>query len=185
MLFNSIAYLIYFPVVVAVYFMTPAKYRYIWLLISSYYFYMSWSPKYAILMFFSTLVTYLSGVLIQRSNLKGNLQKKEFEKKLWVALSFTINLAILFFFKYFNFINESFTSVFNHFGVNWWVPNFDVLLPVGISFYTFQALSYTMDVYREDIKAEHNFVIIDLKDETVFDAFNVDTHGDNTLTIRK
>ncbi|TXE12999.1 MBOAT family protein [Seonamhaeicola algicola] len=157
MLFNSIAYLIYFPVVVAVYFITPAKYRYIWLLISSYYFYMSWSPKYAVLMLFSTLVTYLSGVLIQRSNLKENLKNKEFEKKLWVALSFTINLGILFFFKYFNFINESFTSVFNYFGMNWWIPNFDVLLPVGISFYTFQALSYTMDVYREDIKAEHNF----------------------------
>lgn len=157
MLFNSISFLIYFPVVVGIYFITPSKYRYIWLLLSSYYFYMSWSPKYAVLMLFSTIITYYSGILIKKSNLKKDIKRKDFEKKLWVGLSFTINLSILFFFKYFNFINESFISMFNHFDVKWAVPNFNVLLPVGISFYTFQALSYTMDVYRNDIKAESNF----------------------------
>lgn len=157
MLFNSISFLIYFPVVVVIYFITPSKYRYIWLLLSSYYFYMSWSPKYAVLMLISTAITYYSGVLIKTSNLKKDNKRKEFEKKLWVGLSFTINLSILFFFKYFNFLNETFISIFNQFDTKWVVPNFNVLLPVGISFYTFQALSYTMDVYRDDIKAESNF----------------------------
>ncbi|WP_304405239.1 MBOAT family O-acyltransferase [Algibacter lectus] len=119
---------------------------------------MSWSPKYAILMLVSTIVTYYSGVLIKKSNLKEDAKQKTLEKKIWVGLSFTINLAILFFFKYFNFINESFITLFNQLDIKWGVPNFDVLLPVGISFYTFQALSYTMDVYRDDIVAEKNFL---------------------------
>ncbi|MGL6168515.1 MAG: MBOAT family O-acyltransferase, partial [Fusobacteriaceae bacterium] len=156
MLFNSLQFLIYFPIVVLLYFLLPFKFRWIWLLIASYFFYMNWNPKYAILMGTSTLVTYLSGILIEKSNsiLEENQRNKM--RKLWVFLSFGINLSILFFFKYFNFLGTNITYILSkiHIGVK--IPNFDMLLPVGISFYTFQALSYTMDVYRGDVKAQKN-----------------------------
>ena len=90
MLFNSFHFLIFFPIVTLIYFLIPYRIRWIWLLITSYYFYMCWNPKYAILMATSTLITYLSGILISNSKDK---------KKLWVALSFISNLGILFFFK--------------------------------------------------------------------------------------
>ncbi|MGL6115584.1 MAG: MBOAT family O-acyltransferase [Cetobacterium sp.] len=156
MLFNSLEFLIYFFIVVLFYFILPFKYRWIWLLIASYYFYMNWNPKYALLMITSTLITYLSGILIEKSNQIQNLKIREREKKLWVTLSFSINLLILFFFKYFNFISNNIILLFSKFNINMTIPTFNILLPVGISFYTFQALSYTMDVYRGDIRAQKN-----------------------------
>ena len=153
MLFNSIDFLFFFPIVVALLFVIPKQLRGIWLLIASYYFYMSWNPKYALLMAFSTFVTWLSGILM------GRCEKDEVTKKKWiVAGSFLINLSILFVFKYANFIMDSVTGVLNQFGVTLTDKRLDLLLPVGISFYTFQALSYTMDVYRGTIKAEKNFL---------------------------
>ncbi len=157
MLFNSMHFLLFFPIVTAVYFLIPHKFRWIWLLITSYYFYMSWNPRYALLMAFSTLVTFLSGLLIQRSGKIKDEKKRIFQRKLWVALSFLINLSILFFFKYFNFALTNMNRLLSVVSVHILEPSFDILLPVGISFYTFQALSYTMDVYRGDIYAEKNF----------------------------
>lgn len=156
MLFNSLKFLIFFPIVTCFYFIIPFKYRWKWLLIASYYFYMNWNPKYALLMGFSTLITYLSGILIERENENKDFSEEEKikRKKMWVFLSFFINLSILFFFKYFNFFGKNITRLFYLFHIGMRVPNFDVLLPVGISFYTFQALSYTMDVYRGNIKAQ-------------------------------
>ncbi len=156
MLFNSLKFLIFFPIVTCLYFIIPFKYRWKCLLIASYYFYMNWNPKYALLMGFSTLITYLSGILIERENENKDFSEEEKikRKKMWVFLSFFINLSILFFFKYFNFFGKNITRLFYLFHIGMRVPNFDVLLPVGISFYTFQALSYTMDVYRRDIKAQ-------------------------------
>lgn len=156
MLFNSLQFLIFFPIVTLIYFVIPHKLRYLWLLMASYYFYMCWNPKYALLMATSTLLTYFSGVLIDRSNKVTDDQKREFQKKLWVALSFLSNLSILFFFKYFDFAFVNLTRVFALAGIQLVQPAFDVVLPVGISFYTFQALSYTMDVYRGDIPAQRN-----------------------------
>ena len=147
MLFNSFHFLIFFPIVTLIYFLIPYTIRWIWLLITSYYFYMCWNPRYAILIATSTLITYLSGILI--SNSKDR-------KKLWVALSFISNLGILFFFKYFDFAIENINIVLNKLHISLITPSFDVLLPVGISFYTFQALSYTVDVYRGDVKPEKN-----------------------------
>ena len=147
MLFNSFHFLIFFPIVTLIYFFIPYRVRWIWLLITSYYFYMCWNPKYAILIATSTLITYLSGILISKSKDK---------KKLWVALSFISNLGILFFFKYFNFAIENINIILNKLHITLITPSFDVLLPVGISFYTFQALSYTVDVYRGDVKPEKN-----------------------------
>lgn len=151
MLFNSLEFLIFFPIVTLLYFAIPHRARYIWLLLASYFFYMCWNPKYALLMAFSTVTTYLSGILISKSRKSGY-------KKLWVALSFTVNIAILFFFKYFDFAVNNINVLLSSIGVELINPAFDVILPVGISFYTFQALGYTVDVYREDIEPEKNIL---------------------------
>lgn len=151
MLFNSIEFLIFFPIVTLLYFAIPHKVRYIWLLLASYFFYMCWNPKYALLMGFSTVSTYFAGLMIGKS-------KKELHKKVWVGASFAINIAILFFFKYFDFALANINSVLGLLNVELINPSFDVILPVGISFYTFQALGYTVDVYRGDIECEKNIL---------------------------
>jgi len=153
-LFNSLDFLLFFPVVTLIYFLIPHRVRYLWLLGASYYFYMCWNPKYALLMLTSTAITYASGLLISSADRKG----KDAQKKLWVGLSFGSNLAILFFFKYFDFLIDNLNQVLKLLGITLIDPGFSFLLPVGISFYTFQALSYTMDVYRKDVAPEKNFL---------------------------
>lgn len=151
MLFNSMDFLIFFPIVVCIYLIIPRKMRCLWLLIASYYFYMSWNPKYALLIALSTLITYLSGILIDRCSL-------DFYKKLVVAGSLISNLSILAVFKYANFFLYSINSILNIIGIHTTERRLDLLLPVGISFYTFQALSYTLDVYRGTVRAEKNII---------------------------
>ncbi len=151
MLFNSIDFIIFFPIVVLMYYIIPKKTRYIWLLIASYYFYMSWNAKYAVLILFSTAVTYLSGILLGRA-------KTTASKKWIVAFSFVMNLGVLGFFKYFDFFLHNLNKVLSALHVTVVENPFSFLLPVGISFYTFQALSYTMDVYRGQIEPEKNFL---------------------------
>lgn len=155
MLFNSYSFLIFFPVVTIIYFLLPRKWSYLWLLAASYYFYMGWNAKYAILLLVSTSITYFSGILLQWFKTKRPEDEKG--KKGIVAVSFVLNLAILFFFKYFNFTVESINAILSHTGLPTVNTSLDVLLPVGISFYTFQALGYTVDVYRGEIEAERNF----------------------------
>ncbi len=151
MFFNSIDFLLFFPIVTVVYAIIPQKIRYIWLLIASYYFYMCWNAKYAVLIAGSTVVTYLCGLLIEKAKSKINAK--------WImAAGFTINLGILFFFKYFDFALSNVNRVLNLLHINTVVSPFDFLLPVGISFYTFQALGYMVDVYRGEIKAEKNLL---------------------------
>jgi D-alanyl-lipoteichoic acid acyltransferase DltB (MBOAT superfamily) len=151
MLFNSIEFLIFFPIVVVVYFIIPDKVKHLWLLIASYYFYMCWNAKYALLILASTIVTYISGILLDR------LKNQLLLKKSVVAASFLINLGILFYFKYINFMLDTVTRIFAKLHIQLNTPVFDIILPVGISFYTFQALSYTMDIYRGEINAEKDF----------------------------
>ena len=158
MLFNSYNFLIFFPIVTIVYFLIPHKIRYIWLLIASYGFYMCWNAKYALILLFSTTVTYASGLLINRANKIGNEKEKTRWKKIFVALSFIINLSILFLFKYFDFAILNINRILSALNMQILNPSFDVVLPVGISFYIFQALSYTVDVYRNDIETEKNFL---------------------------
>lgn len=148
--FNSFAYLAFLVINIVVYYLLPQKLRNIQLLISSYFFYMCWSPKYALLMLFSTAVTYFCGILVDKSVLG--------KRRLWLVLSLAVNLAILFFFKYFNFTSSLLNQTFSFFGLGLSVPTLNVLLPVGISFYTFQALGYTVDVYRKEVPAEKNFI---------------------------
>lgn len=158
MLFNSVEFIIFFPIVVLLYYIIPRRVKYLWLLAASYYFYMCWNAKYALLLLFSTAVTWLSGLFIEAIKQRISAPGKQARcKRLVVAVSFVLNLAILFFFKYSNFAANIVTWLFAHLHIALPVYRFDVLLPVGISFYTFQALSYTMDVYRGDIYAEKNF----------------------------
>jgi len=151
MLFNSIDFLIFFPVVVLIYFLIPRKARYVWLLIASYFFYMSWNARYAVLILFSTAVTFSSGILIEKA-------PKVRQKKLVVALSFLANLSVLGFFKYFDFFLHNLNKVLATVHIRIIDNPFSFLLPVGISFYTFQALSYTVDVYRGKTAPEKNFL---------------------------
>ena len=148
MLFNSLEYLIFLPIVVIFYNLLPQKLKNIFLLLASLTFYSFWNVKYTLLMVFSIFVTYMTGLYIEKN--RGQVKKM----KLAVFLCFFINLGILFVFKYFNF----FADLLNNFSGKDFNLAIDVLLPVGISFYTFQALGYTIDVYRKDIRAEENFI---------------------------
>ncbi len=160
MLFNSMDFLIFFPIVTLIYFVVPKKGKTLWLLISSYYFYMCWNPKYALLIALSTLITYGSGLVLSfiHENKYIPLEKQVFYKKITVAVSFISNLGILAVFKYANFILTNIYSLLHTIGFDFTEHTLDLLLPVGISFYTFQALSYTVDVYRGDIRAERNLI---------------------------
>ena len=158
MLFNSYNFLIFFPIVTLIYYLIPHKVRYIWLLAASYYFYMCWNAKYALILLFSTAITYASGILIDKANKIEDEKKRTKRKKIYVAISFIINLSILFLFKYFDFAVDNINKILGLLHIQLLNPSFDVVLPVGISFYIFQALSYTMDVYRKDVEAERNFL---------------------------
>ena len=159
MLFNSMEFLIFFPIVVLAYFVIPKPLKNPWLLVSSYFFYMCWNARYALLLFFSTIVTYGGGLAMEA--VKGSRWRQSVKgtaKKLVLAASLVLNLAILFYFKYVNFALDLLGSALSLLHVELALPTFDILLPVGISFYTFQALGYAIDVYRDEIYAERNFL---------------------------
>lgn len=156
MTFNSVNFILFFPIVVLVYFLIPLRSKNIWLLLCSYYFYMSWNPKYVVLIAFSTLITWLCGRIIGRLNESSPDTKGK--QKLCLVLCIVSNLLILGFFKYYNFLTGNLIRLFSRIGIGIQVPVFDVLLPVGISFYTFQALGYIIDVYRGTIKSEKNLL---------------------------
>ena len=152
--FNSINFMIFFPVVLALYFVIPKALRQIWLLAASYYFYMSWNARYALLIAASTLITYVSGIAIERYRDSGRTGRR-----LTVLFScLGINLGILLFFKYGNFLIASLDRGLELLHMGSVDQRFYFLLPVGISFYTFQALGYTIDVYRGDVRAETNLI---------------------------
>lgn len=151
MVFTSFNYLIFFIIACLGYFLLDKRYKNYWLLLCSYYFYMSWNVKYALLMLISTAITYASGILIDKS-------KSNKKKKIWVASSILSNLVILFVFKYYTFIIDIINNIFSRINFIQLPNTLNLLLPVGISFYTFQALSYTIDVYRKDVKVEKNFI---------------------------
>ena len=155
MLFNSTQFIIFFPVVVFFYFLLPHRFRWMLLLVASYYFYMCWKAEYLLLILGSTIVDYIAAIQMSRQSTKA-------KKKLYLILSLAVNLGLLFGFKYFNFFSDSFRTIFDQFNVLYNVPTFKVLLPVGISFYTFQTLSYTIDVYRGKREPEKHLGIFAL-----------------------
>lgn len=140
------------PVVFILYWLLPHKYRWALLLISSYYFYMSWNPNYIVLILSATFVSYLAGILLEKTKLPG-------PRKAILVSAVGICLSLLFFFKYFNFFSDSVVQLLGLFSIRLHPVTLKVLLPVGISFYTFQTLSYVIDVYRGKVKPEHHFGI--------------------------
>lgn len=150
MLFNSIEFLIFLPVVFAIFWVTPGRWRWIPLLLASYFFYMYWSPRLIFLILFTTLVSYLSGILLERAGERRGI------RRLILAVTMLACLGVLVFFKYFNFLYDSFYDVVWLFSGKFPSGYFSIILPVGISFYTFQTASYVVDVYRSKIKAERH-----------------------------
>ena len=154
MLFNSLAFLLFFPIVCVLYYTIPSsrvKVRNLLILMASYYFYMNWEPVYAILLLMSTVITYFAALSIAHF-------KNKRKKKLCLVSGLVLNLAILFLFKYYNFLASNIEEALLASGLGIHVPEFHMLLPVGISFYIFQALGYSIDVYRQTTKAEHDFM---------------------------
>ena len=149
MLFNSFEFLIFFPVVTLVYFLIPDRVKWIWLLVTSYFFYMNWHAEYALLMAACTIVTFVSSRLIVRYD-------DPKKKKLAMIASIVLNIGLLAYFKYTGFLLEVIQRVCDAVGIPVTTPKVSILLPVGISFYIFQALSYTIDVYKGRVKAETN-----------------------------
>lgn len=155
MLFNSIQFIIFFIVVTVIYFLLPYKYRWLFLLVSSCAFYMAWKPIFIVLILFSTAVNYYL-------SLKINDEEDMSKKKLYLNIALFVSFGILFLFKYLTLINETFISIFSYANIKYPFSTIDILLPMGISFYTFQTLSYTIDVYRGIVKPEKAFLRLTL-----------------------
>ena len=155
MLFNSLQYLCFFPLVAILYFAIAPKHRWILLLSTSYYFYMCWKMEYIFLILFTTLIDYVVALRMFSADSRSR-------KRLFLGVSLVTNLGLLFAFKYFNFFSEATRAVFAHANIMCAIPQFKVLLPVGLSFYTFQSLSYTIDVYRGKQEPERRLGIFAL-----------------------
>ncbi len=153
MLFNSLKFLLFFPCVCIIYHMVGGEKKTLqntFLLLASYYFYMNWEPAYALLILASTASTWFFGIALEYTN--GGRRKG------LLAACLLFNFSILFVFKYLNFATETVFAALSFCGLRMNVPHFELLLPVGISFYTFQAAGYAIDVYRRTIPAERNFL---------------------------
>jgi alginate O-acetyltransferase complex protein AlgI len=154
MLFNSLQFLIFFPVVTALYFILPHGFRWFLLLAASCFFYMAYIPYYIFILAFTIVIDYIAGISID-----GARGKK---RKIFLIISLLSNLGILVFFKYFNFLNESLIGFGHLLHQPFGFRHLAILLPIGLSFHTFQAMSYTIEVYRGNQKAERHFGIFSL-----------------------
>jgi len=149
MLFNSFHFLIFFPIVTTLYFMLPHRFRWGLLLAASCYFYMAFIPQYILILFITITVDYFAGIGIESA--QGN-------RKRWLLIaSIVANVGMLAFFKYFNFANENISALAGFIGWNYPIENLEIILPIGLSFHIFQSLSYTIEVYRGNQKAERHF----------------------------
>lgn len=149
MAFNSFTYLFFFIIVFAVYYIIPKKLRYIWLLIASYCFYMGWNKKYAVLILGVSLTSYFAGILIDK-------YKKY--KKILMITALLLCFGTLVYFKYINFLINNINAVISRMGNGRQLSPIDILLPIGISFFTFQAVGYVIDVYKESVEVEKNIL---------------------------
>ena len=154
MLFNSIEFIIFLPIVFLLYWFVfkPLKRQNLFIVIASYVFYGWWDWRFLTLIAFTTLCSYYSGVLIEKAETDRKRQR------IISTVNICLNLLILGFFKYFNFFGENFSELMNLFGLKADWITLDILLPVGISFYTFQAISYTIDICQKKIKATHDII---------------------------
>ncbi|PSR53578.1 membrane-bound O-acyltransferase family protein [Adhaeribacter arboris] len=152
MLFNSFEFLLFFPVVTILYFLLPHRFRWFLLLAASCFFYMFFKPIYILILFFTIVIDYYAGILIENSETKK-------KKKFYLLWSLVANIGVLAIFKYYNFFNDNITSLSEALGYQNHIPYLTILLPIGLSFHTFQAMSYTIEVYRGHQKAERHFGI--------------------------
>lgn len=143
MLFNSLEFAVFFPLVTAGYFLLPQRHRWILLLVASYAFYMAYKPAYGLLLFASTAIDWFVGLRMPGASTLGR-------RRAWLGVSLAGNLGMLFSFKYWNLANGTAAAVVP----SWPIPVHDWILPIGISFYTFQTLSYSIDVYRGTLAPE-------------------------------
>jgi len=152
MLFNSFHFLIFFPVVTLLYFLLPHRFRWLHLLIASCVFYMAFIPIYILILFFTIIIDYIAGIIIE-----GETGKR---RRLFLIISIVANVGVLAFFKYFNFFTENVNGLLALLHITTYpIPLLKIILPIGLSFHTFQAMSYTIEVYRGNQKAERHFGI--------------------------
>src|SRR4030067_3418894 len=151
MLFNSISFLIFFPTVTILYFTIPHPYRWFLLLTASCIFYMAFIPIYILVLALTIVIDYTAALLIE---------KAEGEKRRWfLIMSIVSTCGVLFIFKYFNFFNANLSQLARFLHWNYSIESLSLILPIGLSFHTFQSLSYVIEVYRKNYKAEHHFGI--------------------------
>jgi D-alanyl-lipoteichoic acid acyltransferase DltB (MBOAT superfamily) len=150
MAFHSISFLIFFPVVLTAYYLTPFRFRWCLLLAASYFFYMSWEPKFALLLLAATIVSYVSALAIAGST-DATVRKGV------LISALVLLLGTLFLYKYFNFFNDAIRALLATLSIDYAVPAINLLLPLGISFFTFQKVAYVVDVYHGKIAAEAHF----------------------------
>jgi alginate O-acetyltransferase complex protein AlgI len=151
MLFNSAQFLVFFPIVVALYFVFPARYRWGLLLVASAYFYMAFVPWYIFVLLYLIVLDYVLGRMIE--------SREGHSRRILLIVSIAANLGTLFLFKYFNFFNENATLLADAIGWNYSIENLKLLLPIGLSFHIFQSLSYVIEVYRGKQAAERHLGI--------------------------
>lgn len=156
MSFTSISFLFFLLIVIVVNYCVSRRYRWIFLLVTSYYFYLNWQPIYAILLFLATISTYICSMLMSKSN------KTPRYRKTVCTIGCVIPLAILGLFKYYNFITDTVTDALSTVGLHLAMPDLEFLMPIGISFYTFTVVGYLIDIYRNKYSAERNFFVLSL-----------------------
>jgi alginate O-acetyltransferase complex protein AlgI len=149
MLFNSLSFLLFFPIVTVVYFALPHRFRWAWLLAASCFFYMSFVPAYILILFLTIVVDYVAALKIEASTGRA--------KRVYLIVSIVSTMLILFVFKYFNFVNDNLAELAKLLGVSYPIPALKLILPIGLSFHTFQSLSYVIEVYRGNQRPERHF----------------------------
>ena len=154
MLFNSIEFLIFFPLVTLLFFLLKHKYRWILLLIASCVFYMFFIPQYILILFVTILIDYVAAIYIEKSD--------QSRKKKYLIISIVATCLVLIIFKYLDFFNQNMIQLSHLLGFYYPEKVIKVVLPIGLSFHTFQSLSYVIEVYRGHQKAERNFGIYSL-----------------------
>jgi alginate O-acetyltransferase complex protein AlgI len=153
MLFNTLGFFVFLVVVLVLYYIVPLtwKYKKIMLLLASYIFYGLWNPPLILLLLISTAVDWTAGN-------KLAVTENKHERRFWLVLSILVNLGFLAFFKYGNFLMENFQGLLSLVNIEYVPPKWDILLPMGISFYTFQTMSYTIDLYKKSMKPAKTFL---------------------------
>lgn len=148
MLFNSVHFLFFLPIVIALYYIIPFKLRWVLIFIASCYFYMALVPKYILILFAIILIDYFSALIIEK--------KQGRARRMFLVLSICSNVLLLAFFKYFNFLNENLSMLLDVVDKKNPIGNLSIILPIGLSFHTFQSMAYTIEVYRGNQKAERH-----------------------------